>query len=81
MKGKHAFSENNEGLVHLIVDNKHEYFIPCPHCMPSYLTYNPKIETKNICYNADSDRCKFCYEPECELAGCIPEVVTVGEEL
>jgi len=75
MNTEHTFFENDEGTIHLIVGGKHEYFFPCPHCTPSYLTYKPVIETKNICYNAKTDRCSFCYEPECELAGCQPEIV------
>ncbi len=49
----------------------------CPKCeqpiIESYLTYNPEIETANICYNAKSKNCVKCEEPECELAGWKPE--------
>jgi hypothetical protein len=35
----------------------------------SYFLFKTDIETADVCYNANTDLCKKCEEPECELAG------------
>ena len=61
---EHVFENIPDGWIHLDVDGE-EYAMQCPHCSPSYLTYKPEIHTEDICYNAGSDLCKNCFEPEC----------------
>lgn len=68
----HSFFHDEETWVHLIVNDKDEYFFPCPHCAPSYLTYKPEIKTHEICYNMGTEICDNCHEPECRYAGCNP---------
>lgn len=55
------------GYTEIAVDSE-KYVIPCPHCSPSYLLFKPKFTLMEICYNAGSDLCNKCYEPECELS-------------
>lgn len=50
-----------------------EQIVFCSKCgqmvFVSYFTFKTDIETAHICYNANTDLCKKCEEPECELAG------------
>ena len=67
----HTYFHTDDGWIHIIVydeEGEHEYFTPCPHCSPSYLTYRPEITSRQLCWNAHSELCEKCFEPECDFA-------------
>ena len=59
--------------IHTYLARKDEPLTLCPECKQmkydSYFLFKPKIETADVCHNANSTLCKTCFEPECELAG------------
>ena len=76
----HSYFHTEDGWIHIIVNDVDEYFIPCPHCSPSYFTYKPEYQTHELCWNANSKHCKNCCQPECELAKGTSEFTTNSEK-
>jgi len=82
MKDNHSYYHDDSGWIHIIVDDEHDYFTPCPHCCPSWFLYKPNVLISEVCHMAKSEKCVICCEPECELARGVPisEFTTKDEE-
>ena len=64
---EHKFFLEEADMITIVVGND-EYGVICPHCSPSYFLYKPEIKKSEICYNAQSELCEKCQEPECEFS-------------